>query len=260
MADLQTVNPATGERIDTYPAMTDQQVEEAVQACHSAFTDWRRRSLEDRAKVIRAIGEALRDNADDFAALMTREMGKLLRDGKTEIALCAAICDFTADAGPKELADEEREIDGGKGVVTYAPLGVIYGIQPWNFPCYQVIRYAIANLMAGNGVLLKHAANCTGSGLFLRDLFERRACPKDLFTVLAISHDQSDRVIANELVRGVTLTGSDKAGRTSAQEAAEHLKKTVLELGSNDAYLVLDDADLDYRGEDLRRRAALQQR
>ncbi|MCK5747647.1 MAG: NAD-dependent succinate-semialdehyde dehydrogenase, partial [Oricola sp.] len=171
--------------------------------------------------------------------------GKLIGDSRSEVDLCAAICDFTAEQGPGELADEERDIPGGTGVVAYSPIGVIYGIQPWNFPSYQVVRYAIANLMAGNGILLKHASICTGSGLLLRDLFEKAGLPKSLFTVLMIDHDQSNAVIANDLVRGVTLTGSDVAGRTVAQKAAENLKKTVLELGSNDAYIVLDDADLD---------------
>ena len=182
---------------------------------------------------------------EDGKVGVAREVGKLIGDSRDEIELCAAICDFTAEHGPKELADEEREIPGGTGVITYAPTGVIYGIQPWNFPAYQAIRYTIANLMAGNGVLLKHAANCTGSGLFLRDLMEKAGLPKNLFTVLLIDHDQSDDIIANDLVRGVTLTGSDGAGKVVAQQAGKHLKKTVLELGSNDAYLVLEDADLD---------------
>ena len=150
----------------------------------------------------------------------------------------------------KELADEERELsNGGKGIITYSPIGIVYGIQPWNFPCYQAIRYAIANLMAGNGVLLKHAESCTGSGLLLKEIFEDAGLPKDLFTVLIIDHQQSDEVIANKHVRGVTLTGSDGAGKVVAQKAAEHLKKTVLELGSNDAYLVLDDADINMAAE-----------
>ncbi|PCP91402.1 aldehyde dehydrogenase family protein, partial [Enterobacter hormaechei] len=121
----------------------------------------------------------------------------------------------------------------------------VYGIQPWNFPAYQAVRYSIASLMAGNGVLLKHAEACTGSGLFLRDLYARAGLPKGLFGVLLISHDQSDQIIEDELIRGVTLTGSDRAGRAVGAKAAELVKKTVLELGSNDAYLVLDDADLD---------------
>ncbi|SHI84478.1 succinate-semialdehyde dehydrogenase / glutarate-semialdehyde dehydrogenase [Palleronia salina] len=245
MNQITTVNPATEEPIETYDLMTDDAVKNAVQACHNAFLQGQQKPAEDRAKVIRAIGEELRANKDEFAQLMTREVGKLIGDSQQEVELCAAICDYTAENGPGELADEERDIPGGTGVVTYEPIGVIYGIQPWNFPCYQAVRYAIANLMAGNGVLLKHAENCTGSGLFLKRVFEAAGLPKDLFTVLIIDHDQSDKVIENDLVRGVTLTGSDGAGRIVAAKAGENLKKTVLELGSNDAYIVLDDADLD---------------
>ncbi|CTQ32660.1 NAD-dependent succinate-semialdehyde dehydrogenase [Jannaschia rubra] len=244
-SQITTINPATEETLETYTLMTNDEARDAVQACHEAFLDWRQRPAEERAGIIRAIGKELANSKEEFAQLMTREVGKLIGDSRDEIDLCTQICEFTADNGPKALAEEEREIPGGKGVVHYAPLGVIYGIQPWNFPCYQVVRYAIANLMAGNGILLKHAENCTGSGLFLRDLMERAGLPANLFTVLIIDHDQSDLIIENDLVRGVTLTGSDTAGRTVGQKAAEQLKKTVLELGSNDAYIVLDDADLD---------------
>ena len=177
---------------------------------------------------------------------MTNEMGKLVQQGEQEIDLCAGICDWTAENGPEELKSEERQLpNGGRGLVTYAPIGVIYGIQPWNFPTYQVIRYAIANLMAGNGVLLKHAESVTGSGLMLEKLFRDAGLPENLFSVLRINHDQSDTVIAHKLVRGVTLTGSAGAGSVVAKQAGEKLKKTVLELGSNDAYIVLADADLD---------------
>jgi acyl-CoA reductase-like NAD-dependent aldehyde dehydrogenase len=242
---IKTINPATAETIETYELMTEQRASDAVRACHEAFLSWKQRSTDDRAEVIRSIGGKLREHKEEFAQLMTREVGKLIGDSRKEIDLCVAICDFTADAGPRELADETREIPGGKGIVTYAPQGVIYGIQPWNFPCYQAVRYSIANMMAGNGVLLKHAANCTGSGLFLQRVFESAGLPKNLFTVLVIDHDVSDKIIENPLVRGVTLTGSGDAGRIVAAKAAENLKKTVLELGSNDAYIVLDDADMD---------------
>ena len=233
---ITTVNPTDNTPIETYERMSDAEVKSAIQACHDAFLDWKARPLKDRAEVIKTIGQELQNSQEEFAQLMTREVGKLIGDSRDEIALCAQISQFTAETGPAELADEERDIPGGTGVVHYSPLGVIYGIQPWNFPAYQVIRYTIANLMAGNGVLLKHAENCTGSGLFLQDVLERAGLPKHLFTVL---------VIENDLVRGVTLTGSDGAGRIVAQKAAEQLKKSVLELGSNDAYVVLDDADLD---------------
>lgn len=242
---LKTINPATDETIKSYETMSDEEMRAAIDLCHGAFEKWKLVSLEERAKVIKAIGQALRDNKEDFAQLMTREVGKLINDSRDEIELCAAICDFTAETGPKELADEERDIPGGTGVVTYAPVGVIYGIQPWNFPCYQAVRYTVVNLMAGNGVMLKHAESCTGSGLFLRDVMKQAGLPEHLFTILLIDHDQSDKVIAHRHVRGVTLTGSDGAGRIVAKQAAKHLKKTVLELGSNDAYVVLDDADLD---------------
>ena len=242
---LTTINPATNEELETYSLMSEEDAKSVVEGCHEAFLDWRFRPVEERAEIIRAIGKELRASKEEFAQLMTDEVGKLIGDSRDEIELCAAICDYTADNGAAELADEEREIQGGKGVITYSPIGVIYGIQPWNFPCYQAVRYSIVNLMAGNGVLLKHAENCTGSGLMLRDVMERAGLPKNLFSVLLISHDVSDEIIAHKLVRGVTMTGSDGAGRKIGAKAAEHLKKTVLELGSNDAYLVLEDADLD---------------
>lgn len=246
MTDLKTVNPATGKPLNSYAMMSDAEVTKAVQNCHDAFMSWRLTSHEERAKIISKVAEVLRDRKDEFAELMTKETGKLLEGGKQEIDLCAAICEYTAKNGPEELSDETRDHPNGESAtITYSPIGVIYGIQPWNFPCYQAIRYSIANLMAGNGVLLKHAEACTGSGLMLRDVFEAAGLPKHLFTVLLISHDQSDTVIENDLVRGVTLTGSDKAGKIVAKKAGEMLKKTVLELGSNDAFLVLDDADLD---------------
>ena len=246
MTELKTINPATGETLATYPLMSDAEVAEAVKQCHEAYLDWRLTSHEERAEIINKVAEVLRDRKDEFAELMTKETGKLLSGSKQEIDLCAGICEYTAKNGPSELADETRDHPNGeRATVTYSPIGVVYGIQPWNFPCYQAIRYSIANLMAGNGVLLKHAEACTGSGLMLRDVFEAAGLPKHLFTVLLIDHDQSDDVIENDLVRGVTLTGSDKAGKIVAKKAGEMLKKTVLELGSNDAFLVLDDADLD---------------
>ncbi|HBJ92262.1 MAG TPA: succinate-semialdehyde dehydrogenase, partial [Hyphomonadaceae bacterium] len=246
MTELKTVNPTTGETLNTYPLMSDAEVAESVKQCHEAYLDWRLTSHEERAKIINKVAEVLRERKDEFAELMTKETGKLLSGSKQEIDLCAGICEYTAKNGPSELADETRDHPNGeRATITYSPIGVVYGIQPWNFPCYQAIRYSIANLMAGNGVILKHAEACTGSGLMLRDVFEAAGLPKHLFTVLLIDHDQSDDVIENDLVRGVTLTGSDKAGKIVAKKAGEMLKKTVLELGSNDAFLVLDDADLD---------------
>lgn len=243
--ELVTINPTTGKIIKKYPLMTDKQADEAVEKCHKAFLDWRMVSHKERGKIIKAIGKELKENAEELSKLMTNEMGKLLKQSKQEIELCAGICDWTAANGPENLKDEERELpNGGKGIITNSPIGVIYGIQPWNFPVYQVIRYSIANLMAGNGILLKHAENVTGTGLMLQKIYEKAGLPKNLFTVLKITHEQSDKIIKHKLVRGVTLTGSPDAGRAIAKKAGAALKKTVMELGSNDAYIVLEDADL----------------
>ncbi|WP_027126813.1 NAD-dependent succinate-semialdehyde dehydrogenase [Gelidibacter mesophilus] len=243
--NFATINPTSEEEIKTYTYMTNNEAEKAVEKCHSAYLKWRQTPIKDRAKIIKAIGKELMNQKDELAALMTEEMGKLLRQGHQEVELCAGICEFTATEGLNVLKDEERELnDGGKGIITYSPIGVIYGIQPWNFPAYQVIRYSISNLMAGNGILLKHAENVTGSALLLQTIYETAGLPKDLFKVLIIDHDQSDLIIENDLVQGVTLTGSSDAGRIIAKKAGEVLKKTVLELGSNDAYLVLEDADV----------------
>ena len=247
MSQIQTRNPATGEPIQSYDVMGEQEVFSKIERANAAFLDWRKKSHEERAPYLRKIAEVLRANADRYAQLMTREVGKLLRDGKTEVEICARICEFTADNGPEELADQERTHSGGKkrGIVTFSPIGVIYSIQPWNFPVYQPVRVLAANLMAGNAVILKHASICTGSGLMLRDLCLNAGLPEGLFDVIVTDHDVSDKVIEHKLVRAVTMTGSDAAGSHIGQLAAKNLKKTVLELGSNDAYLVLEDADID---------------
>ena len=216
-----------------------------IEAAHEAFLDWRTKSHEERAPYLRKIADVLRSNADRFAELMTREMGKLLRDGKTEVEICARIFEYTADNGPSELADEERTHSGGKKRYRLSPIGVIYSVQPWNFPVYQPVRVLAANLMAGNSVILKHASICTGSGQLLRDLCLDAGLPEGLFDVVLIDHDLSDKIIKHDLVRAVTMTGSDGAGSHIGELASKNLKKTVLELGSNDAYLVLEDADIE---------------
>ena len=247
MSTITTINPATEETLSTYDLMSKDEAIERLEASHAAFLEWRKLSHKERAPYLTKIAQKLRDNADELSALMTAEMGKLAKDGKTEVEICASIMDYTAENGPDVLADEERTHSGGKkrGIVTYQPEGVIYSIQPWNFPLYQPVRVLAANLMAGNGCVLKHASICTGSGLRLRELCIEAGLPEDLFQVVVIDHEISDDLIQHELVRGVTMTGSDGAGRHIGSVAAKALKKTVLELGSNDAYLVLEDADLE---------------
>ena len=247
MSKITTINPATEEEIQSYDLMSEAEAIQRVEACHDAHLEWRKLSHKERAPYLTKIAAKLRENADELAALMTRETGKLLKDGKTEVEICAAIFEYTAKNGPDVLADEERThgADGKRGVVSYQPIGVIYSIQPWNFPLYQPTRVLAANLMTGNGCVLKHASICTGSGLRLRELCIEAGLPEDLFQVILIDHDTSDKLIERPKVRGVTMTGSDGAGRHIGSVAAKSLKKTVLELGSNDAYLVLEDADIE---------------
>jgi succinate-semialdehyde dehydrogenase/glutarate-semialdehyde dehydrogenase len=247
MSKITTINPATEEDIQSYDLMSEAEAIQRVESCHDAHLEWRKLSHKERAPYLTKIAAKLRENADELAALMTRETGKLLKDGKTEVEICAAIFEYTAKNGPDVLADEERThgADGKRGVVSYQPIGVIYSIQPWNFPLYQPTRVLAANLMTGNGCVLKHASICTGSGLRLRELCIEAGLPEDLFQVILIDHDTSDKLIEHPKVRGVTMTGSDGAGRHIGSVAAKSLKKTVLELGSNDAYLVLEDADIE---------------
>lgn len=247
MSQIETRNPATREAIATYYLMSKDEAFAKIDAAHEAFEGWRTKSFEDRGMVLRQIAKVLRENTDRIAKLMTKEMGKLLRDGKTEVELCARLFEYAAENGATQLADEERTHSGGKkrGIVTYQPIGVVYSIQPWNFPFYQPVRVLADNLMAGNACILKHAAICTGSALLLRDLCLEAGLPMGLFDVIVVGHDVSDQVIAHEKVRAVTMTGSDGAGAHVGQTAAAARKKTVLELGSNDAYLVLEDADIE---------------
>ena len=243
---ITTINPSNGKSLKTYSYMIDDAVESIIQNSHEAFLNWRLKSIEERAKLIKSIGEELQNYKSELAGLMTDEMGKLLTQSQQEVDLCTAICEYCAEHAAETLKNEERELsDGGKGIITYAPIGIIYGIQPWNYPSYQVIRYSIANLMAGNSVLLKHAGNVTGTAKLLESIFKAAGLPEGLFSVLVIDHDQSDNIIKHKLVRGVTLTGSPSAGKVIGKKAGEQLKKTVLELGSNDAYLVLHDADIE---------------
>ncbi|MGN8198646.1 NAD-dependent succinate-semialdehyde dehydrogenase [Salinisphaera sp. RV14] len=242
---IQTINPATGEVIETYPLMSDDTVDARVTAAHAAFAQWKTRPLAERGDIVRRIGELLRERENELAELMTREMGKPISQCGGETGLCAAICDYSADHAADVLGDEERAFDGGQGLITYQPMGVILGIQPWNFPVYQVVRYAIASIIAGNAVLLKHAPNVWGTALALERLFADAGLPEGVFTVLLIDTDQTARLIENDHVRGVTLTGSPAAGRAVGAKAGACLKKSVLELGSNDAYMILADADLD---------------
>lgn len=240
----QTINPATEEVVQTYNLMSREEANDIVEKTHEAFLQWRKTSLDERAGILRKVASLIRERKNELAELMTSEMGKTIASGKQECEMCAAICEYAADNAARELAEQTRDLPGGRALISFQPIGVIYGIQPWNFPLYQVIRYSADNLMVGNTILLKHAGNVWGMALEVEKLYRDAGLPENAFRTLLIDHDTSDAMIEHKLVRGVTLTGSPGAGADIAQKAAKVLKKTVLELGSNDAYLVLDDADI----------------
>src|SRR4051794_35653958 len=241
---LQTINPATGEPGRSYSPHSLDEALAAAAAAHQAFQPWRRTSFDQRSAVIRKAGEILRARKDEFARLMTDEMGKTLDDGRAEIEKCAAQCDWFADHAAGYLAEEPADIGGGEAFVTFNPLGIVLAIMPWNFPFWQVFRFAAPALMAGNGALLKHASNVPGCALAIEQVLHQAGVPRDLFRTLLLPSSEVEGLIKDEHVAAVTLTGSVAAGRSVATSAGSVLKKCVLELGGADAYLILEDADV----------------
>jgi succinate-semialdehyde dehydrogenase/glutarate-semialdehyde dehydrogenase len=242
---IQTVNPATGEPGRSYDWITIDEAREAAAAAHRAFLDWRRTSFEERATVVRRAGEILRQREDEFARLMTEEMGKTVADGRAEVEKCALNCDWFADHAHEYLANEPVDIGGPEAFVTYNPLGVVLAVMPWNFPFWQVFRFVAPALMAGNGALLKHASNVPGCALAIEEVLHQAGVPRDLFRTMLLPTRDVEGLIKDDHVAAVTLTGSVAAGKAVASEAGSVLKKCVLELGGSDAYVVLEDVDVE---------------
>jgi succinate-semialdehyde dehydrogenase / glutarate-semialdehyde dehydrogenase len=242
---LQTINPATGETAAIYEAMTPEEVRGIIDKAHQAYLDWRLTSFRSRAALIRQAAQVLRSNAAEYARLMAEEMGKPVRDGVAEVQKCAVGCDYYAENAERILAPDITKTQARKSFVTFQPLGVVLAVMPWNFPFWQVFRFAAPGLMAGNAAVLKHASNVPGCALALEQVFRKAGFPENLFRTLMIGSRSVDAVIEHPLIRAATLTGSGPAGRAVASKAGAMLKKTVLELGGSDPYLVLEDADLD---------------
>jgi len=246
---IQTVNPATAQPGRAYEAHTIGDAQTAAAAARRAFEQWRRTSFGERAAVIRKAGELLHRRKDEFAALMTEEMGKPVDGGRAEIEKCAFQCDWFADHAEEYLADEPVDLGGGEAFVAYNPIGVVLAVMPWNFPFWQVFRFAAPALMAGNGALLKHASNVPGCALAIEQLLHEAGMPRDLFRTLLLPSSEVKALIEDANIAAVTLTGSVEAGRSVASAAGAVLKKCVLELGGADAYLVLEDADIEAAAE-----------
>jgi succinate-semialdehyde dehydrogenase/glutarate-semialdehyde dehydrogenase len=242
---IQTINPATEEPGKAYDKTSVAEAHAAAAAARTAFLEWRRTSFAERSAIIRRAAAMLRERADEFARLMTEEMGKTFDEGGAEIEKCAFQCDWFADHAEGYLADQPTDIGGPEAFVTFNPLGVVLAVMPWNFPFWQVFRFAAPALMAGNAGLLKHASNVPGCALAIEDVLHQAGVPGDLFRTLLLPSSDVEALIRDDNVAAVTLTGSVGAGRNVATAAASVLKKCVLELGGSDAYIVLEDADIE---------------
>jgi succinate-semialdehyde dehydrogenase/glutarate-semialdehyde dehydrogenase len=240
-----SINPATGEEIFREEAHTRAQVDEILSLAESAFPSWRSRRVADRAEFIARAAQILRDRRDELARIITLEMGKLLTEARAEVDKCAWVCEFYAEQAAGFLEDEIVGTDATRSLVAYQPLGTVLAIMPWNFPFWQVFRFAAPSLAAGNTGLLKHASNVSQCALAIEQVFDEAGLPDGVFSTLLVDGETANKLIGDRRIHAVTLTGSDRAGRAVAAKAGQHLKKTVLELGGSDPFIVLADADLD---------------
>jgi succinate-semialdehyde dehydrogenase/glutarate-semialdehyde dehydrogenase len=243
------IDPCNGEVIGTYREMSGSEVEEALELCHAAWLSWRETTFAERSRPMRRVARVLRDRSRELGRLITREMGKPLGDAVAEVEKCALGCDYYAEHAEAALAPTSVGTDALRSYWIYRPLGVVLAVMPWNFPFWQVFRYAAPNLMAGNAALLKHASNVPGCALAIEGIFREAGFPEHLFRTLLVGSDAVAGLIEDPRVAAVTVTGSVRAGKAVAEKAGSVIKKTVLELGGSDPYVVLEDADLELAAE-----------
>ena len=242
----QSINPYTEELIKSFNQHTDEQLKAIIATAEDTYkNDWRLRSLPDRKAIIKKAASIMREKRDEFATPITVEMGKLFEESRGEVDLTADILDYYADNAEKFLAPQKLNAKEADAVVESEPLGVLFCIEPWNFPYYQLVRVAAPNLMTGNTLIVKHAPNVPQCALAFEKLFLDAGAPVGAYTNVFLSNEQAAMAIADARIRGVAVTGSERAGAAVAAEAGTALKKSTMELGSNDAFIVLDDADMD---------------
>ncbi len=240
---LKSTNPYTGKEIEKYQELNSGELNEKIEIAHNAHLSWKFMDYNARGEKMKLLANSLLENKQELAELITFEMGKILRESVAEIEKCAWLCNHYAENSASYLDEEFIVSDASKSYVKYEPIGVIYGIMPWNFPFWQVFRAAVPTIMAGNTFVLKHSPNVIGCGLAIENLFLKAGFPEGIFVNLKIDIDLSEEVIANDFIQGVTLTGSRRAGSAVAAQAGKYLKKTVMELGGSDPYIVMKDAD-----------------
>ncbi len=242
---MHSVNPATEERIGSYAVHSGGEVDAVLDSASAAAPSWRAASVADRCALVARLGGLLLERRDPLAALITAEMGKTIAEARAEVEKCAFACAWFAEHAPAWLADEPCPSDSPRSFVAFEPLGTVFAGMPWNFPLWQVFRFAAPGLCAGNCAVLKHASNVSGCALAIGELFADAGCPAGVFTVLLIPNERVAAVIEDPRIAAVTLTGSTAAGRSVGEAAGRTLKHAVLELGGSDAFIVLEDADIE---------------
>ncbi len=242
---IVTVNPATGQEIERFDYMSAAEIDARLDAASQAFAAWRRHAPEERVKLLAALADGLRANVQSLAETAVREMGKPIGQARAEVEKCAWCCEYFAREAPRMLADRGVHVDGARTYVALRPLGVVFAIMPWNFPYWQAFRAAVPAIAAGNAIVLKHADSTTRCALEIERIFRQAGAHESLFQTLLISNEDADARIGDERIAGVTLTGSERAGVAVASAAGNALKKSVLELGGSDPFIVLADADMD---------------
>jgi succinate-semialdehyde dehydrogenase / glutarate-semialdehyde dehydrogenase len=242
---FKSVFPFDQSLLAEFPLMTDHEVASRLDKASHAFDAWRKIHVEDRSVFMRQAAAILRENKDDYAKVITQEMGKIRKEAIAEIEKCAAACDYYAETAPGFLADRHVKTEAAKSLVAYQPTGAVFAIMPWNFPFWQVFRFAIPALMAGNVGMLKHAPNVTQCSLIIEKVFKEAGFPDGVFQSLIIDVDKVESVIRHDIVQGVALTGSEAAGSSVGSIAGKHIRKSVLELGGSDPFIVLEDANLE---------------
>ena len=246
MKQIQSINPYTGEILKEYPSFSKQEIQANAEQAHQAFLGWRSIPLSQRASLLKNAGEELRKNLDHYSRLISLEMGKVIEESRAEIEKCAWVCDFYAENGEGFLQEEKIELpDGKRAKVVHQPLGVILAVMPWNFPFWQVFRFAAPTLMAGNTALLKHASNVPQCALAIEEVFKNAGFPEHVFKSLLMDSKSTLELLESPIIKAVSLTGSEKAGAAVASTAGNHIKKSLLELGGSDPFIVLADADLE---------------
>ncbi|MDF7638229.1 NAD-dependent succinate-semialdehyde dehydrogenase [Lactobacillus sp. ESL0791] len=243
MSKYQSINPYTNEEFADYDNSTPQQIDEAINLAHALYKKWRHESPESRAAILAKVADGLRANEKELAKMMTLEMGKRIAESREEVEICASICDYYAQNGPKLLEKQPLKTSLGTAYYLKQATGVIIACEPWNFPVYQVIRVFAPNFVVGNPVLLKHAHNVPGCAALTAKIVKQAGAPEGSLLNLFPSYDQLADIIADPRIQGVALTGSERGGTSVAQAAGKNLKKSTMELGGNDAFIVLDDAD-----------------